>query len=266
MPDDTKGREDGHVHLAFGSDLLTVPVTSIVPLKTLPEGARASRSYAQVLSSIRAIGLYSWFSSGSVVLESMSPRTMNFHRISYNGLNLFKTPEVVQALAWVAIACAVLGWGAILWNWIETRKRPSISALIGYTTMYTLLAFVRIHPLFAYASPMFHSLQYMLFVYAYKRGEFSTELAEHHHEDKKLDRPIWYRHLSYFLLMCATGALAFDILPVYFEAKSLQWGWQLMATPIFHVFVNTHHYFIDTAIWRRDNRNVSKFLFARPKG
>src|SRR3546814_9356840 len=57
MPDDTKGREDGHVHLAFGSDLLTVPVTSIVLLKTLPEGARASRSYAQVLSSIRAIGL-----------------------------------------------------------------------------------------------------------------------------------------------------------------------------------------------------------------
>lgn len=57
MPDDTKGREDGHVHLAFGSDLLTVPVTSIVPLKTLPDGARASRSYAQVLSSIRAIGL-----------------------------------------------------------------------------------------------------------------------------------------------------------------------------------------------------------------
>lgn len=57
MPDDNKGREDGHIHLAFDRDFLTVPVASIVPLKTLPDGARASRSYAQVLSSIKAIGL-----------------------------------------------------------------------------------------------------------------------------------------------------------------------------------------------------------------
>lgn len=57
MPDDMKSREDGHIHLAFDRDFLTVPVASIVPLKTLPDGARASRSYAQVLSSIKAIGL-----------------------------------------------------------------------------------------------------------------------------------------------------------------------------------------------------------------
>ena len=36
---------------------MTIPVAAIVPLKTLPEEARESRSYAQVLSSIRAIGL-----------------------------------------------------------------------------------------------------------------------------------------------------------------------------------------------------------------
>jgi hypothetical protein len=57
MADDPKDREDGHIHLAFDRDFLTIPVTAIVPLKTLPEGARASRSYSQVLSSIKAIGL-----------------------------------------------------------------------------------------------------------------------------------------------------------------------------------------------------------------
>ena len=57
MADEPKDRADGHIHLAFDRDFLTIPVAGIVPLKTLPDGARASRSYAQVLSSIRAIGL-----------------------------------------------------------------------------------------------------------------------------------------------------------------------------------------------------------------
>jgi hypothetical protein len=57
MADEPKDRGDGHIHLAFDRDFLTIPVAAIVPLKTLPEGARASRSYSQVLSSIKAIGL-----------------------------------------------------------------------------------------------------------------------------------------------------------------------------------------------------------------
>lgn len=57
MTDGPKHRHDGHIHLAFDRDFLTIPVAAIVPLKTLPDGARASRSYSQVLSSIKAIGL-----------------------------------------------------------------------------------------------------------------------------------------------------------------------------------------------------------------
>lgn len=48
---------DSRIHLAFDQSFVTIPVAAIVPLKVLPEGARESRSYAQVLSSIKAIGL-----------------------------------------------------------------------------------------------------------------------------------------------------------------------------------------------------------------
>lgn len=57
MADGPKNRDDGHIHLAFDQDFLTIPVAAIVPLKILPDGARESRSYSQVLSSIKAIGL-----------------------------------------------------------------------------------------------------------------------------------------------------------------------------------------------------------------
>jgi len=45
------------IHLAFDQNFVSIPVASIVTLKTLPEGARGGRTYAQVLSSIKAIGI-----------------------------------------------------------------------------------------------------------------------------------------------------------------------------------------------------------------
>ncbi|MCJ9719903.1 ParB N-terminal domain-containing protein [Agrobacterium sp. SHOUNA12C] len=48
---------DGRIHLAFDRDIRTLPISAIVPLKSLPDGARESRKFAQVLSSIKAIGL-----------------------------------------------------------------------------------------------------------------------------------------------------------------------------------------------------------------
>lgn len=57
MTDAPNDRSDGHIHLAFDQNVLTIPVSAIVPLKTLPDGARQSQTYSQVLSSIKAIGL-----------------------------------------------------------------------------------------------------------------------------------------------------------------------------------------------------------------
>lgn len=212
---------------------------------------------------VYSLWLYTWFASGAVALEGMTLQTMTFHQITYTPFRLYKSPALVDGLFWVVVALAVAGWGAIVWNWVETRRRPSLSGLLGYTSMYTLLAFVRIHPLFAYAAPGFHSLQYLLFVYAYKRGEFQLGGHDHPPGAPEGGKPYWSRMLGYFFLICATGALFFDILPLYFEIKAPRWGMLLLATPIFHVFINTHHYFIDSVIWRKGNRDVSRYLFAR---
>lgn len=57
MTEDPRDHDDTRIRLGFDRDFLTIPVAAIVPLKTLPPGARESRSYSQVLSSIKAIGL-----------------------------------------------------------------------------------------------------------------------------------------------------------------------------------------------------------------
>lgn len=58
MNEECKGDdgEDGRIHFAFDRDIQTIAISAIVPLKSLPEGARESRKFAQVLSSIKAIG------------------------------------------------------------------------------------------------------------------------------------------------------------------------------------------------------------------
>lgn len=48
---------NGHVLLAFDRECITVYIEAIVPLKKLREGVHQSRKYAQIVSSIKAIGL-----------------------------------------------------------------------------------------------------------------------------------------------------------------------------------------------------------------
>lgn len=55
--DDDDDNGDGRIHFAFDRDIKTIAISAIVPLKSLPEGARESRKFGQVLSSIKAIGL-----------------------------------------------------------------------------------------------------------------------------------------------------------------------------------------------------------------
>ncbi|WP_246765167.1 ParB/RepB/Spo0J family partition protein [Aminobacter sp. SR38] len=61
---------DGRVHLAFQSHMLTMPVSAIVPLKGLPEGVAENRKFAQILSSIKAIGMVE---APVVIADSQNP-------------------------------------------------------------------------------------------------------------------------------------------------------------------------------------------------
>lgn len=52
-----KGSENDRVKLAFERDAVILSLDRIVPLKTLRPGAKEGKKYAQIVSSVRAIGL-----------------------------------------------------------------------------------------------------------------------------------------------------------------------------------------------------------------
>jgi ParB-like chromosome segregation protein Spo0J len=53
----TRAGSDGNVNLAFDQNLVTIAVSSIIPLKTFPDSVKSSRQFLQILSSIKAVGL-----------------------------------------------------------------------------------------------------------------------------------------------------------------------------------------------------------------
>jgi hypothetical protein len=61
------------------------------------------------------------------------------------------------------------------------------------------------------------------------------------------------------------GFIGFMALPALLEASLAPdpavWGGTVFVF-ILSAFVNLHHYFIDKVIWRRDNEDVRRYLFA----
>jgi phosphatidylglycerophosphate synthase len=111
-----------------------------------------------------------------------------------------------------------------------------------------LLFAAALHPMWILLYPFFHSLQYLLFVYAYKRGERASGSA----------RGIW----SWFAASLLGGAMFFALLPMSLE----QWlnpGMSLFlpVTAAFVIFINIHHYFIDNVIWRKEHTEMTQYLF-----
>lgn len=53
----TDGNDDAGVKFAFERESIVVAITQLVPLKTLRPGTKESKKYAQIVRSIRAIGL-----------------------------------------------------------------------------------------------------------------------------------------------------------------------------------------------------------------
>jgi hypothetical protein len=78
-------------------------------------------------------------------------------------------------------------------------------------------------------------------------------------------RPVMMRVARFVFVGMVLGFIGFMALPTALEA-SLAPDQSLWGPTVFLFilisFINLHHYFIDNVIWRRDNEDVRRFLFA----
>jgi hypothetical protein len=188
------------------------------------------------------------------------------------------TYEVTAYPAWLVQGAFVITWistalaaGVLLKHWLYDKKGISLNALMGYVAaIYLWVMLPYMNMAFYVFIPLFHSLQYLPFVYKYKKSEFQRAQHAPEGDSRKTKRRSLISIAVFTIAGIALGALFFDTIPKYLDANPMA----LTSNPAavvelsqqffiiaFIVFINVHHFFIDSAFWRRDNKDVQQYLF-----
>jgi hypothetical protein len=222
--------------------------------------ARRKQYYAQWERNLMLSNLFSlWFLSfchGQVGSSSFT-----FYGITYPSLGL---PGWLDQAAQLAVAGSAAGVVLMhVWRYVEKGVRPNPSSVVALGALYVWYLPTFSHPGFAYMIPFFHSLQYLAFVWSFKKNQVTDQLAGVEGREWRVN---WVRDFFGFAITALIlGALSFEFIPKFIDAQNWLHYPQLGNSPVLAavlLFINTHHYFIDNVIWKSDNEQVKKYLFA----
>lgn len=140
--------------------------------------------------------------------------------------------------------CLALVLGVFVRNYVVRRQVPSANMLVAWVAFhFWWTPFVGQREYTALMVPFFHSLQYLPFAWRMEVGRSDgASLAV----------------AARALALVGAGYLAFQWVPSHLDAalddSAMRMpGFFLRAIP---VFINVHHFFIDSAVWRFDQREV----------
>lgn len=157
----------------------------------------------------------------------------------------------VVTRATFTLSAIVLG-ALLIRKWRREGRLPPLAALTGFlVSVWLWTVFSRLDPLVIYVIPGLHSIQYLYFVWLSRKNEAITRTG-----------PPAFESVGKSLFRVAAASLAlgwflFRGLPAWLDQNLvLKDSFDpLGETPYFvalSTFVNIHHYFMDSVIWRRE--------------
>jgi hypothetical protein len=183
-----------------------------------------------------------------------------FYGIQYQSFGLDK---FWLYLSYSGFVLSLLSLIVIHFNkYVRDGRWPVSSAVIALISIYAWYLPALSHPHFAYMIPFFHSLQYLVFVWFFKKNQVKANLQEQNEVTRRYE---WIKQfVGYFAVSLLLGALFFEFIPKgldnYFKFEEAGLGVNPILV-VFLLFINIHHYFIDNVIWKSSNPEVKKHLF-----
>jgi hypothetical protein len=179
----------------------------------------------------------------------------------------FKFPiEIVYLLGGVALCTTVWTVLAVYRSMFGAVQRGANwtnmpwSGLIGYfVSLYMWTIFASVDPTYMLVIPFFHSLQYLTVVYRYKINDIRSTSGS-----SQLKKEI----IKFALTGGVLGALGFWWMPwavdflITGKLPNEMTG-AALGLASFWLFINIHHYFIDSIVWKASNPMVGKHLFGK---
>ena len=168
-------------------------------------------------------------------------------------VNMIGFPSFFMPIARaVEAALALLVVGFVFFSNFKKHKAiPSLNLLVPWVSFFIWwLPIANLPVNYFYMIPFFHSLQYLPFAYRL--------------EEPKISRGRW-RNVDASLRLASLliiGFLSFEFIPTLLDKKfdTLFNMDVLFFSVAFVVFINVHHFFIDSAVWKFNQREVREGL------
>ena len=200
-----------------------------------------------------------WFATWLYMNNEISSYNISGIEVSFLQVPSLLLQTSLVACIYLGITCLAL----LVIRFVK-KKEVSINGIIGYSTAYIWLFFRWNDPVTYILVPAFHSLQYLPFVLRYKINESNSKADEEGWDKTKTLRNI----LQFCAIALLLGYVFFHGLPNLFQSF-IPYDAALFGPALFFflfiIFINIHHYFIDNALWRKENKDVSTHLFSHTK-
>jgi hypothetical protein len=198
---------------------------------------------------------YAWASPADPGTESIEKGVV-FRTIPHGA----SVERVTHAVLYVTVAALV--W-TLARKWRREGRLPLVTPLVAYLcSIWAWSIYSAADPLVRYVTPALHSLQYLYFVWLLKGNEAREREGAPWFEPARAVR------LGILAASAvALGCFLFHLLPSFLDdafAGRRHTEGDLGPTPYFaalYAVVNIHHYFMDAALWRRENPET-RYLYS----
>lgn len=180
-----------------------------------------------------------------------------FHVVDFGGPPLKQNPTYLTIYSWATYLMipvgALLGFVG-LWRYRKRiEKSPSPRVTVPFLAIVLWYVSMAINPLALFWVQLSHSLQYLLFP---MRVEINRGAAR--------ERSPLQSAVLFAMIALGLGVLLFELFP-----RALNWAIPAASLAAVKLgignFINIHHYFADSVIWKISNPAVRKELFAHIK-
>lgn len=216
-----------------------------------------------LLVNAYVVWAYAWTRANVAIAEQ------DFWNLSYYS---FALPEWLLTATTVLMALSTAAALGVIFSDFFSRPapRPWNGVVAYFTTLYLWSAFVSINPALLLLVPAFHSLQYLAVVWRFKINANANDATAGERPKQPLlgfQLPTigTIRLLNFALMGMLLGFLGFWWVPQKLDAWT---GYdEALLGPtlflfVFWLFINVHHYFLDSVMWRAENPEVRRNLFA----
>ncbi len=160
---------------------------------------------------------------------------------------------------------------ALLLNRLISGKGFPFNGVVAYlVSLYLWIVCAGINPLFILIIPAFHSLQYLVVVWRYKINSARSQVVD---RAKLCSLPFgrfFNSYVHYKVSIFTTSAVLLGyfgfwgvpfLLDDVIAYDRILWGTSVVIVTCW-VFINVHHYFIDSVMWRKNNKDIQQHLFS----